>query len=609
MPDIQDYIGMNDIKGPEFDPAQDSLHKLNQKTAEVSSQTSAMANQTELIRSDTGELNGSAINNLYVTNDLTLTGNITVKNLYILDGATISGNYTVIVQENCYIYSSHIYINTLDVKGDLIIERQVGDNTTINLFRLSTLNLLGTGLFNNCNIVGGTHYIEGDASYNESTCTNNIYLSGQFTALNCTFDASVFNSLDVIGLTGSDFSFTTINFGGTSTLINTNVTGTDLKVNGAINYSGVATLDISTLHAKGNCIFSSGIIITHIKDWNIDGNLVVDSTLPIIDNMKLKALNFSYAGSSISSNTTTTSTSLEIEIYNTFTAPNLTSITLADAQDGGQYPYSGGHLYGYGGGATSYNIYIENADFNNPVSIYFGDGGDGGDSVGPPSYYGTGGCGGGGGVSGGAGGLGGQGATSGPSAPGYHGKAGVDSTSGNFKIGTLINKNFSITHNSIAGSHGSDMMDHESTNGEVGAPTSNSTSTIPVVLPQIRFKTPTLITPINAIDISLLEFSCPTHIDNVDFDFELVIQQQFTEKIFQTLISVNTNDNASVFSGTPPYVQGSSNITYTLPTLSTGTYRWRVKTLKDLDITKESLFTDWRIFTKFQALPQTILEK
>jgi len=73
---------LDSIKGDNYAESTDSLHQI--------------ASKTNLVRADTGELNGSAILDLYVTNNLTLTGNITVDNLYVLDGAVLDGQYDIL---------------------------------------------------------------------------------------------------------------------------------------------------------------------------------------------------------------------------------------------------------------------------------------------------------------------------------------------------------------------------------------------------------------------------------------------------------------------------------------------------------------------------------
>ena len=95
-------VSLDEIKGNGFNESSDNLHQISTKVKDATS-------QTELIRADTGELNGSAVLDLFVTNNLTLTGDITVKNLYVMDGATLNGNYKIVVEKSAKKESSFVY--------------------------------------------------------------------------------------------------------------------------------------------------------------------------------------------------------------------------------------------------------------------------------------------------------------------------------------------------------------------------------------------------------------------------------------------------------------------------------------------------------------------
>jgi len=648
MPDIQDYIGMNDIKGELFDKNRDSLYSINQRTM-------TMANQTEMVRADTGELNGTAINDLYVTNNLTLTGNITVKNLYVLDGATINGNFIMTVNENAYVYSSHIDIGTLDVKGDLIVKRKVGDILTTNLITLGKLIILGPVSISDCNLSVATMHVEEELTLVNSTCniqlvaSKDVHINGTSVVSgssvvisgNCNLSNNGGLSAPIVAIGGdlNALSSSVISSGATLT-VNGNVYLEDITINqGPSDYFEV----------QGDCVLED-VTINLITHWRVHHTLTMNSlNCTYIEN--LEATNFNFSGSELtiaggspnnilsgrsggSGGRDTSSTEplrhggsggggayANINISNTFTSTTLTDINLvASDGDPGEDSTSSSQIQervspggGGGGGSVYCDLFFNITNFSNIVNINLepGLGGFGGrvstyndyvggrgahgtvaglGSAGNNGAYGHAHCGGGGGASVGsvynAGGLGYIYQTS-HSRNGHNGGAApATALKANIKVTTEVDKSYYLN-----------IIDR----GSNGVTTEVAQILFPIYTLSTSFSplTPELITESNSINISSLLWKPPVILidSEITLDFTLEIQQQFTEKIFQTIVVSNTNDNAEDFSGTPPYAQGSGNITYTLPVLPAGTYRWRVKTLKDLDITKESLFTDWRIFT------------
>ncbi len=597
MPDIQDYIGMSDIKGSGFNPAVDSLYQINQKTTEVSNQTIQLTTQTEMVRADTGELNGSAVLDLYVTNNLTLTGNITVNNLYVLDGATLDGNYSVTVQSSCFIYSSFIDIYRLDIKGSLYSKRQMEDTSTTCTCQATELEVLGDITIENTSIPNsvicmGTIEIT-DSSINVTT------IPGNFTLNNSTVTGS---ELHVGGdfkiENGSTYSVTTTTVGGDATLSNSTYTmdaSSSFKVNGSCT-----TTSLSCNHIHGWTVHglltmdtvSAGSISIEAEDFLCTAT-TIDCTYNLIDSAydgTAGYVGLGYGSGCGIGGTAGIGAACKINVANTLSFPNLTSVNVTGNQGGaGQSKQSAGSGGGGGGCYLSLSANEITSGNNFTLNITGGQGGAGGANSATGGYQG-------------GGGGGGVNATGG---------SGGGSSAGSYKVGgapgggladTLVISsavsfsNYTLNLVGGAGGTGGSPAGIGNTNN---TPNSTALAAFSGWADQAGLSPiiPILVTANNTANPALLDFNAPIHASAINFDFAIQVERQFTEKIFQLDVSENTNDNTADFSGTAPYLQGSGTISFTLPVLSPGTYRWRVKTIKDLDTDKESLFSDWRLFT------------
>lgn len=529
MPDIQNFIGMHELKGPSFNADKDNLHEIR--------------NKTDIIRADSGELNGTAIIDMYITNDMTLTGNITVKNLYVLDGAILDGAFTLIVQEDCFVYSSRITgLTFLDVHGDLTIDRDVGDTSTQNQLIIDALDVKGNvsisrSVLNVPEITIGGNFDLDFTTFIQSSDSYSLYVGGNMT----TTDLNVDNS--VRWFVQGDL--TTDALAGNIDVVAENFTYTGTVINATQDFSGLFAGDTGT---SSNAPFTGG------------------------------------AGGE--------GAYLNICVKDTFTSSTLSNINITASNGQTQSQAGGG-----GGGGCFFNINAATSNLTNPVTLTAtaGNGAGGG-----ANYYCGSGGGGGGGVGKAAdGGVGGGGSCAGGSGSNGSGGKGFTDTAStlcNVNITSVSNQPINVTLVPGSGGNGgtsaTNAVGGSGGNGTVGITTDTDEEDLTVVKPNY----PTLVTADNSTNPTTLEFTPPVHFENINFDFEIVIQKQYTEKIYKNAYIQNSNDDAGQFSGTPPYIQGGSNVSYTLPTLSASVYRWRVKTLKDADTANTSLYSPWRYF-------------
>ncbi len=581
----------NEIKGAGYSPETDSLR--------------AQSTMTRLIRADTGELNGSDILDMNLTSDLVLTGDITVKTLRVMDGATISGPHTIIVTENVYIFSSHIStIAKLDVKGDVYSKRKGGDTGTTCQCNPGELNVLGNVGFENTSSTSNS-IVMGNVSLVDSTA-GTIETGGALT-------------LDASTVGGGEC----------------NIGGNFEMKNGAVNNAGKtsvgsnATLSDSTYNmgsgdsfeVQGDCDVTN-MTCDNMANWKVHGTLTMDA-MPTSGSIDIEADDMVCGAAIITCTNNLVDPAFDgspgspgtgygggcgtggsggigavciINVANTLNFTSLTQINItANAGGAGANNASAGG--GGGGGAPflgiSANQIVSAGNFT--INMTGGDGGGGGYAT---MDYNGGGGGGGGGVND----LGGNGG----SGPGYAGNGGAGAE-GDLIIHSSVSFSNYTVGALIGGSGGSGGVGGSVTtpggDGSVGS-TSSTVDTTALSTPggwtaptPLLPALPAIVTTDGVVDPGGLEFSIPIDIIELQkFDFLIEIEQVFTPKIAQAEVVEDSNNNPGSFSGTPPYVQGSGNVVFTFSGLFPANYRWRVLTIKDDDVTSESLFSQWRSF-------------
>jgi len=82
-----------------------------------------------------------------------------------------------------------------------------------------------------------------------------------------------------------------------------------------------------------------------------------------------------------------------------------------------------------------------------------------------------------------------------------------------------------------------------------------------------------------------LTWSVPVDANGQALDFTVEIYEEVYPGTFMIVSAEDSDADASSFSGTPPYTEGTGTVTYSVPaTLASGTeYRWRVQAMKDAD--------------------------
>ncbi len=503
------------------------------------------------IRTDTGTLNNSIYADLAINTDESYTINLDCNNLIIYDGGRVNASgYDVTVFGNLTGRNARIVCQKLEVFGNINISRKAGDSSYTNIFYVEELICHGNVVLDYCDYQldqagGNGYYYDGTGVESASTIIQQI--NGDFTLINdLTSDARWWCSWFNIG---GDFytSESTITYSSKSVEHNFL-----WAVGGDIEFDGLTTLLINQpfsspqMSVVGEIIFSQSSV-----EFDFSGSVGLDGGVNLGGD----------GGGYIGGDGATVSSVSTSGTYNGGGGGGAGGGAYlsgsAGAGDGGaggdsisNFTGGGG---GGGGGTVNYYLYYGTGDSGTTLTVDVS-GGDGGDAYGA--------------------GDGGDGGNGGIYTLTY------DSTS----MGTITGDFSGGTGGALAGG---------GSNGVSGSTGSGSHTSGQVPLGIHCPQKPTFVTSTGATT-STIEFNVPIDVNGTNLDFEIIVEEKITDTVWLSTYDHNSNDDASYFSGTPPYSEGTGTVVYTPPTLTSGsTYRIKVAALKDTDPSFQGIYSNY----------------
>ncbi len=539
---VSDYLykHIKETQGEGFDK---EVHSLVQLTSIKGDEFSDTADTLHSIKQDAGQLNDSIISNGLILENTTLSGSMEYKKLYIMNEATLDcDGYNVYIEDECKITSAQlINCGSLTIKGDLTVQRKIGDVTFTNVLTVDELHVSGDALVKNATWTPEFNIrqiFQGDlitSDISDGIWNTDLFVGGNFS---CNFTTVTKTNIGIDWLINGDANF---NDFVSMTCDNCMRALTRICVNGAITFNESA-ISFSFNGDDGDAVNygNGGGYIGATVGTNIYTYSGVDGT-------------WNGGGSGSHSHMT----------YGVSLIPGAGSGLGGDGGLGGAgntvTPAENGFGGGGGGGSTEFQLHANSGSL--PTVTVSCVGGNGGSAN--SSHYGR----------------GGGGGSAGP---------------------------ISLTHGTTA--FPSNLTCTAGTNGVDG-----DGATVPVAASGTAYGTSSTVSttllegyvPFQPIQVtedgsttSNLVFNIPIDINGSTLDFLVEIDELITGIVYDSVISHDTNNDSSYFSGTAPYAEGTGTITYTPVGFTTGNeYRWRVTAMKDSDTTLCGLTSPWRSFT------------